>query len=164
MVITRDRKKVIFEGKKSCCLVIKNCKISDGNGEKKVVFQLIFCRVYMPFGQTATATGTGRAKCASVAVNGFGKVPWRDCNCNRNKFCLRLCCSCSCGSAFLKPLTATERNLVAPVPVAVATRQFLGKITKPFLKIRKKALRENEANAKEVYILYIVKFPTPPVH
>ena len=34
---------------------------------------------------------------------------------------------CSCGSAFLKLLTATETNLVAPVPAAVATRQFGGK-------------------------------------
>ena len=76
-----------------------------------------------------TATRMGGAKRASVAVNGFCKVPWRDCSCNQDKFSLCLCCSCSCGSAFLKPLTATATNLVGPVPVAVATSQFWRKIT-----------------------------------
>ena len=36
----RDRKKVIFEGKKKSFSVIKNCKISDGKCTK-VIFQLI---------------------------------------------------------------------------------------------------------------------------
>ena len=50
-------------------------------------------------------------------------------------------CSCIGGSAFLKPFTATETNLVAPVAVAVATRQFGRKIANPVLKIRKKMLK-----------------------
>ena len=41
---------------------------------------------------------------------------------------------------FSSHLTATKTNLVTPVPVAVATRQFGRKITKPFLIIRKKKL------------------------
>ena len=40
---------------------------------------------------------------------------------------------------FSSHLTATKTNLVTPVPVAVASRQFGRKITKPFLKISKKS-------------------------
>ena len=122
-VMTRDRKKKwLLKAKK---VVFRWSKIQNKwwKSWKKGFFNLYFPGFTWLFVQTATATETGKAKCASVAVNGFSKVPWCECNCNRDKFCLCLCCSCSCGSAFLKPLTATETNLVA---VAVATRQFGG--------------------------------------
>ena len=40
---------------------------------------------------------------------------------------------------FPKPFTATETNVVAPIPVAFVARQFGRKITQPCTKISKKS-------------------------
>ena len=116
----RPEKKVIFEGKKSCFQVIKKCKISDRKGKKSDLSTNILQGLHGFLYKLQLQQGQSEQNGPLLQLMASVKYLSVTATATGTHFCLCLCCSCSCGSAFLKSLTATETNLVAPVQVAVA--------------------------------------------